>query len=101
RQHHTQRRGAGDTLAVMRKALTDWQAMLRQEGPQARPALAGLLTGGLTFPPRGEGRARYYAFAGPGSLDKVIAGLALPMELVPPEEFARLAQQPIEILIAA
>jgi site-specific DNA recombinase len=84
RQHHTQRRGAGDTLAVMRKALTDWQAMLRQEGPQARPALSALLTGRLTFTPRGEGRARYYAFAGPGSLDKVIAGLALPMELVPP-----------------
>ena len=68
----------------MREALTDWRAMLRQEAPQARHALGALVTGRLVFVPRGEGRDRYYEFEGPGSLDKVIAGLTLPMELVPP-----------------
>ncbi len=84
RQHHTRRRGTDAALAVMREALTDWRAMLRQEAPHGRHALSALLTGRLVFAPRGEGRDRYYEFAGPGSLDRVIAGLTLPMELVPP-----------------
>jgi len=84
RQKHTRSRGVDDALAVMRGALTDWQGMLRQETPHARQALSALLTGRLVFAPRGEGRDRYYEFSGPGSLDRVIAGLTPPMELVPP-----------------
>jgi site-specific DNA recombinase len=74
----------GRVVDALRDQLTDWQGMLRQEGPQARQALSALLAGRLVFTPRGEGRARYYEFTGPGSLSKVVAGLALPMELVPP-----------------
>jgi len=44
----------------------------------------------LIFTPRGEGH-RYYEFAGPGTLRKVIAGLALQTEMVPREVFKRLA----------
>jgi hypothetical protein len=79
----------GDVLDELRESLTDWQGLLRQEAPQARQALPALLAGRLIFTPTGEGRARYYEFAGPGTLRKVIAGLALPMELVPPEGTAR------------
>jgi hypothetical protein len=77
------------TLTALREQLTDWQGMLRQEGPQARQALSALLAGRIVFKPSGEGQGRYYEFAGPGTLRKVIAGLALPMELVPPERHAR------------
>jgi DNA invertase Pin-like site-specific DNA recombinase len=73
-----------ETLDMMRRALTDWQGMLRQEGPQARHALSAMLAGRLIFTPQRAGSERYYEFAGPGTLRKVIAGLALPMELVPP-----------------
>jgi hypothetical protein len=79
-----QRRSAVDALALMRKALTDWQGLLRQEAPHARQPLSALLAGRLTFTPRGKGRDRHYEFAGSGSLDRVIAGLTLSMELVPP-----------------
>ncbi len=79
------------TLTALREQLTDWQGMLRQEGPQARHALSALLAGRLTFTPRGEGQGRYYEFAGPGTLRKVIAGLAFPMELVPPAGSVRSA----------
>jgi hypothetical protein len=72
------------TLTALREQLTDWQGMLRQEGPQVRHALSALLVGRLVFTPRGKGQGRHYEFAGPGTLRKVIAGLAFPIELVPP-----------------
>ena len=78
------RRTVLDSQRQVRQALTDWQGMLRQEAPHTRQALSALLTGQLIFAPRGEGRDRFYEFSGPGSLDRVIAGLTLPMELVPP-----------------
>jgi len=84
RQPHTRRSAAADALAVMREAFADWQAMLRQEAPHARQALAALVTGRLVFAPRAEGPDRYYEFARPGSFDEVIAALTLPIELVPP-----------------
>jgi hypothetical protein len=74
----------GRVLDALRAALSDWRGTLRQEAPQARQALSALLAGRLVFTPRGEGRDLYYEFTGPGTLSKVIARLALPMELVPP-----------------
>jgi hypothetical protein len=62
-------------LDALRGQLTDWQGMLRQEGTEARRALSALLAGRLIFTPKGEGGTRYYEFAGPGTLSKVIAGL--------------------------
>ena len=73
----------GRVLDSLREQLTDWQGLLRQEAPQARQALSALLAGRLIFTPRGEGRALLRIHR-PGTLSKVIAGLALPMELVPP-----------------
>jgi hypothetical protein len=46
----------------MRDALTDWQGLLRQETPQARPALTALLAGRLIFTPKGDDPTRYYEF---------------------------------------
>jgi DNA invertase Pin-like site-specific DNA recombinase len=70
-------------LGDLREKLADWQGLLRQEAPEARRALSALLAGRLIFTPHGEGRERYYEFAGPGNLGKVVSGLALPTELVP------------------
>jgi hypothetical protein len=77
-------------LDELRDRLTDWQGLLRQEIGPARQALSALLAGRLIFTPLGEGRDRYCEFTGPGSLGKVIAGLVLPTELVPPGGFAHL-----------
>jgi site-specific DNA recombinase len=74
----------GRVLDALRDQLTDWQGLLRQETGPARQALSALLAGRLIFTPKGEGHGRYYEFAGPGSLGKVVAGLALPMKMVPP-----------------
>lgn len=50
----------------LRDHLTDWQGMLRQEGPQSRHVLTALLTGRLSFEPKGKDKDRYYEFSGPG-----------------------------------
>jgi hypothetical protein len=49
--------------------------------------VAALLAGRLVFTPRGDGRKRFYEVSGPGTLDKVIAGMALPKGLVTPTGF--------------
>ena len=61
--------------------------MLRQETPEARQALRALLAGRLVFTPRGGGEERYYEFEGPGTVSRVIAGLALPKGVVTPAGF--------------
>ena len=76
-------------LDELRGQLTNWQGMLRQEAPQARQALFALLAGRLIFTPKGEGRARFYEFSGPGTLSKVIAGVALSKGLVSPTGLVR------------
>ncbi len=79
------RRDAGDVehaLDVMREALTDWQGMLRQETPEARRALRALLAGRLVFTPQERDGERLYRFEGPGTVSKIIAGLALPTGIV-------------------
>lgn len=68
----------------LRRLLADWRGLLRQEAPHARPALTALLAGRLVFTPKGVSGERYYEFSGPGTLDKVIAGLAFPMAVVAP-----------------
>jgi Recombinase zinc beta ribbon domain len=78
-----------DVLDQLRGHLTDWQGMLRSELPAARLALRSLLVGRLIFTPRGEGADRYYEFEGPGTVSKIIAGLALPKGLVTPGSHAR------------
>lgn len=78
-------RGAGymeRALDVMREALADWSGMLRQETGSARQALTSLLAGRLIFTPRGRAGARFYEFEGPGTVSKIIAGLALPRGVV-------------------
>jgi hypothetical protein len=56
--------------------------MLRQAPSAARQALTSLLAGRLVFTPRARTSERFYEFAGPGTLSKVIAGLALPRGVV-------------------
>jgi hypothetical protein len=60
--------------AKLRDHLTDWQGMLRQEGPQSRHGLTALLTGRLSFEPKGKDKDRYYEFSGPSSPGKIVAG---------------------------
>ena len=74
----------GGLLAELREQLTDWRGMLRQETGPARQALRALLASRLVFTPRGEDRDRHYAFEGPGTVSRIIAGLTLPIEGVPP-----------------
>lgn len=71
----------------VRGLLGDWRGLLRQQTPHARQALAALLAGRLVFTPRGEGRERFYEFEGPGTLGKVIGGLAIPTGVVTPAGF--------------
>ena len=72
----------GLVLGLIRDALTDWRGLLRQEPAAARQALTGLLAGRLVFTPRECTDGRFYEFEGPGTISKVIAGLALPRGLV-------------------
>jgi len=79
------RRGAVDVdlvLDLLRDALADWRGLLRQETGPARQALTSLLAGRLVFTPRECPDGRFYEFEGPGTVSKVIAGLALPRGLV-------------------
>jgi hypothetical protein len=71
-----------DVLGQLRDQLTDWQGMLRQEGAAGRQALRALLAGRLIFTPRERDGARFYEFEGPGSVSKIISGLALPTGIV-------------------
>ncbi len=72
-------------LAELRANLADWRGLLRQEAPQARPALRALLAGRLVFVPRAsDDGERFYEFSGPGTLGSVVAGLALPKAVVAP-----------------
>jgi site-specific DNA recombinase len=71
-------------LDSFREQLADWRGMLRQEVPAARQALRALLGGRLVFTPRERDGARFYEFEGPGTVSKVIAGLALPTGVVSP-----------------
>ena len=81
----TVHRGVGymeRALEVMREALADWRGMLRQETGPACQALTSLLAGRLVFTPRERGGGRFYEFEGPGTVSKIIAGLALPRGVV-------------------
>jgi len=69
-------------LDLLRDALADWRGLLRQETGPARQALTSLLAGRLVFTPRECPDGRFYEFEGPGTVSKVIAGLALPRGLV-------------------
>jgi hypothetical protein len=69
-------------LDLLREALTDWRGLLRQKTGPARQALASLLAGRLVFTPRECADGRFYEFEGPGTISKVIAGIALPRGLV-------------------
>ena len=84
RQAAVTRRGVDveGALATMRAALTDWRTMLRQAPSAARLALTSLLAGRLVFTPRTRDGARFYEFEVPGTISKVIAGLALPRGVV-------------------
>jgi HNH endonuclease len=64
-------RDQGDSLAVMREALLDWQGMLHAETGPARTALQALLAGRLVFTPGPEG----YTFSGVGTVAPIIAGV--------------------------
>jgi hypothetical protein len=64
-------RDQGDSLAVMREALPDWQGMLHAETGPARTALQALLAGRLVFTPGPEG----YTFSGVGTVAPIIAGV--------------------------
>jgi site-specific DNA recombinase len=74
-------------LDQLREHLTDWRGLLRQEPPEARRTLRALLNGRFVFTPRSSGEERYYEFEGPGTISKLIAGLALPKGLVTPAGF--------------
>ncbi len=67
--------------------------MLRQETGPARQTLTSLLAGRLSFTPREQDGARFYEFEGPGTVSKVIAGLALPRGVV--TQWWRWRHQPI------
>lgn len=69
-------------LGELREQLTDWQGMLRQEPPEARRALRALLAGRLIFTPRERDGESYYEFEGPGTVSRIIKGLALPTGVV-------------------
>lgn len=75
--------GLGCLLDELRGQLTDWQAMIRQEPPQARRALRALLAGRLVFTPQERDGERFYAFEGPGTVSPIIAGV-LPKALASP-----------------
>jgi hypothetical protein len=74
-------------LEDLRRLLGNWRGVLRQEVASARPALRALLAGRLVFTPREQNGERFYEFEGPGTLGKVIAGLALPTGVVTPAGF--------------
>jgi hypothetical protein len=84
RQASVTRRGVDvdGALATMRAALADWRTMPRQEPSAAHQALTSLLAGRLVFTPRARDGARFYEFEAPGTIGKVIAGLALPRGVV-------------------
>jgi len=65
-------------LDQLREQLADWQGMLRQEMGPARQALKSLLAGRLIFTPHERDGERYYAFEGPGTVSRIIAGLTHP-----------------------
>jgi len=71
----------GEILRQLRDLLAEWRATLRQEVPDARPALRALLAGRLVFMPRERDGVRFYAFEGPGTVSKIISGLVLPKAL--------------------
>lgn len=72
-------------LSELRKRLSDWQKMLRQETPHARQVLRALLAGRLVFTPQGLDGGRFYSFEGPATLNKLFAGLVIPKKMVTPE----------------
>ena len=67
--------------------LSEWRELLRRHVVQARQILRKLMVGRLTFTPREESGARWYEFAGVGTLGNLINGLALPKGLVAPTGF--------------
>ena len=69
-------------LDLLRDALAQWRTTLRQEIPQARKTLSALLAGRLVFTPHEREGERFYAFEGPGTVSKIIAGLALPSAMM-------------------
>jgi hypothetical protein len=69
---------AGRLLDALRAGLAEWRATLRQDVPQARHVLGALLAGRLIFAPQEDAAGRFYAFEGPGTIRKIIAGLAPP-----------------------
>lgn len=74
-------------LAAMRQALTDWQGLLRHAVPEARRALKALLAGRVVFSPQEDAQRRYYAFEGPGTVRRIIAGLVGAKGMVTPAGF--------------
>jgi hypothetical protein len=73
---------ANGILGELRGQLADWQGILRQEPPEARRALRALLAGRLVFTPRERDGELYYEFEGPGTISRIIKGLALPTGVV-------------------
>ncbi len=67
--------------------LSDWRELLRRHVFEARQMLRKVIVGRLTFTPREDAGARWYEFAGQGTLRNVISGLALPKGLVAPTGF--------------
>ena len=65
----------GQALDIMRKALSDWQTLLRQETGQARQILRALLVGRLAFNPGERDGERCYTFEGTGTISPVIVGV--------------------------
>jgi hypothetical protein len=63
-------------LDVMREALGEWTALLRQEPAAARRALRALVRERLVFTAREDGGERYYTFEGAGTISPIIAGAA-------------------------
>jgi hypothetical protein len=71
-----------DFTHVTVRSVQTWRATLQQDVQHARKALGALLAGGLVFTPQKHDGERVYAFEGPGTVSKIIAGLALPTGIV-------------------
>ena len=72
----------GRVLRTLRASLAEWRATLRQNVSEARKVLGALLAGRLVFTPQDDDAGRFYAFEGPGTVSKIITGLALPNVLM-------------------
>jgi hypothetical protein len=84
-----------------RARLGEWSAPFSRHPDQARPILRMPGEHRITMTPAVKRDRRSYEYAGRASYGRLLAGVLRVQALVPPGGFARLAQHPIDMIIAA